>query len=143
MVDPHSSQYEHLKMIFPSIMQRVKVMTFIIAHSSNHQIEANETASRIQKLLFTQSICYQWNKSWHVAEAFGHVDNLLSNSGCPLWFQIPMICKILAFFKIYFANISSLCRPEKLWIVQVLRYDDRHCGTSSGSTQFSWSSSSC
>jgi hypothetical protein len=60
-----------------------------------------------------------------------------------------MVCKIPAFFKINVANIRSLCRPSMFWIVQpmfrivqVLRHDERHCGTNScSSTKISWSRS--
>jgi len=55
-------------------------------------------------------------------------------------FLILMVCKTLAFFKIYLASRSSPCKPKKLKRLQVIRCDERHCGTKSGSTQFSLSS---
>jgi hypothetical protein len=38
-----------------------------------------------------------------VAEALGHVDNTVFMLGCPQ-FQILMVCKTFAFFKMYFAS---------------------------------------
>jgi hypothetical protein len=50
-----------------------------------------------------------------------------------------MVCKIPAFFKINVANIKSLCTPPMFRRVQVLRHDERHCGTNScSSTKISW-----
>lgn len=61
-----------------------------------------------------------------------HVNNLLSISCNPFTLEIDMVCKLFAFFKIYFANLISHCRPKKSRIVQVLRYNERHCGTNLG-----------
>jgi hypothetical protein len=72
----------------------------------------------------------------HIGEALGHKSNSLNIlKTLPQW--IFMVCKTLAFFRIYLANRSSLSWPEKLRISHVLSCNEKHCGTNIGSTQFS------